>query len=263
MQLNYKIYTQDKTYPWVVLLHGLFGDLDNLANLAKHLQNEYNVICFDLPDHGQSPHTEQFSFANCAEHIFNNIQHHNISHFYILGHSLGGKIAALIALQHPQQCLGLLIADIAPVSYPSKHNNVLIAMQAVIDANPASRHAAQTIMSQWLAEPGVIGFLLKNLLLHKQAATWRCNFAILKRDYDKLRSFPTLSLQYSGPVLFIKGSESDYLQASQQTDILRLFPAASFKIMHGVGHWLHVEKPQVFNHLVARALLSFTRQAKS
>ena len=100
-------------------------------------------------------------------------------------------------------------------------------------------------------DEGTQQFLLKSLYKNEQGNwSWRFNHRLLARDYDKLIAWPELSTQYYGPTLFIKGQDSDYIVMEYQSTILSLFPHATSKIINGTGHWLHAQKPLVFNRIV-------------
>jgi len=102
-----------------------------------------------------------------------------------------------------------------------------------------------------LDDEGTQQFLLKSLYKNEQGNwSWRFNHRLLARDYDKLIAWPELSTQYYGPTLFIKGQDSDYIVMEYQSTILSLFPHATSKIINGTGHWLHAQKPLVFNRIV-------------
>ena len=62
-------------------------------------------------------------------------------------------------------------------------------------------------------------------------------------------------------MLFIKGGDSDYLREEHRPAIARLFPAATLRLMPGCGHWLHIEKPRLFNGIVHRFLDAGARDA--
>ncbi len=59
---------------------------------------------------------------------------------------------------------------------------------------------------------------------------------------------------YMGPVLFIKGGDSDYILDAHREQVLALFPHAQMRVMPGCGHWLHAQQPDVFNGIVRRFL---------
>ena len=54
---------------------------------------------------------------------------------------------------------------------------------------------------------------------------------------------------FQKPTLFIKGAESAYIQSKHRERILAYFPKSDVKIIMGAGHWLHADKPQVFNKI--------------
>lgn len=59
-----------------------------------------------------------------------------------------------------------------------------------------------------------------------------------------------LGLLLTSRPCFLKGSESDYIDASQRPTFLSLFPKCQAKIIHGTGHWLHAEKPTAVNNAI-------------
>jgi esterase len=84
---------------------------------------------------------------------------------------------------------------------------------------------------------------------------WRFDLQGLRRSYSSILAAPSVEQSYLGPVLFIKGGTSDYILEAHWPVIQRLFPEASIKVMSGCSHWLHAEKPQLFNGIVERFLV--------
>lgn len=241
--------------PPVVLVHGLFGAGGNLGMVARSLQDRYEVHCVDLPNHGRSSWLDDASLEAMAESLDGWMQHHNLQSAVFLGHSLGGKVAMQLALTRPRKVEALVVADIAPVAYPSHHDSVFEALEAVAEAGCDSRPAAAAIMEQYLREPEVIQFLLMSLQRGEQGVyNWRFNLQGLKRNYSAVRVGLDSAAPYPGPVLFIKGGESSYIQESHRSHILALFPAARVKVMPASGHWLHAQHPSLFNGIVGRFL---------
>jgi esterase len=241
--------------PNVVLLHGLFGSGSNLGALARSLQDRFHVHSVDLPDHGRSDWQDTTDLASLAASLRHWMQHQGVGSACFVGHSLGGKVAMQLALDYPALVEALVVADIAPVAYPPGHDAVFAALDAVVERRCRSREEAAAVMAEHLQEAGVIQFLLMSLRRGSDGSyTWRFNLQGIREGYASLREAPGAAAPFSGPVLFIKGGDSDYIREVHRTHILALFPAAQVKIMPGCGHWLHAERPSLFNGIVGRFL---------
>ncbi len=239
----------------MILMHGLFGSGGNLGALARFLASDYRVFSLDLPNHGRSQWLEHASLARLAEVVLSWMDAEGLQHAAFVGHSLGGKVAMEIALASPERCAAVVIADIAPVTYPPHHDAVFAALDAVHNARVQSREQASQIMSGHLQEEGVIQFLLMSLKRGEDGVfDWRFNLEGIKRDYAAVRDAPDLDTPFPGPVLFIKGGDSDYILPQHRERVLALFPGAEMKIMPGCGHWLHAQQPALFNAIVSRFL---------
>ena len=248
--LFYHLSSQDPEKPYVGLIHGLFGDLNNLAMVRRGLEDEFNVLSIDLPDHGQSQQTPQFSFQGYAELILELLGFLSISEIHIVGHSLGGKIAMTLALNHPGRVNKLILADIAPVRYTPRHHNVFSGLLNLDLEQVRDRKHADEELAKHIIEPGVRQFLLKSLFKQDDSFRWKFNLPLLHRDYDLLSEAIHADQPFAGDVLFIKGGNSDYLLAEHSEHIQSLFPNSQAKIIQGTGHWLHAEKTTVFNRIV-------------
>ena len=240
----------------MILLHGLFGAGNNLGALARALHDKRSVFTVDLPNHGRSDWLADATLSSMADCLRDWMLHHGIPSAQFVGHSLGGKVAMQLALSQPQLVSALVVADIAPVEYPPHHNEVFAALDAVAAAACGSRASAAQLMAPHLQEEQVVQFLLTSLRRDSDGVyRWRFNLEGLKRGYAAVRAEPVTRSPYGAPVLFIKGGDSNYIQEAHRNQILHLFPEADMKIMPGCGHWLHAQRPSLFNSLVRRFLL--------
>jgi len=243
--------------PAVVLLHGLFGASANLGAVARSLQTTFSVFSVDLPGHGRSAWLANPTLPAMADSLRHWLDDAGLSQAHFIGHSLGGKVAMELALQQPRRVSSLVVADIAPVAYSGHHEAVFAALEAVTSSPCVSREEAGARMARHLVEDSVIQFLLGSL--HRDALgnyRWRFDASGLRAAYQALLAAPAGDRMYTGPVLFIKGGASDYIQQQYWPVMQRLFPAATIRVMQGCGHWLHTEKPVLFNSIVARFLAS-------
>lgn len=242
--------------PALVLIHGLFGSLDNLMSFGRVMADRYSVISVDLRNHGESPRAATMSLDDMAQDVCDTMDHLGFGHFAILGHSLGGKVAMATALLHPQRVRALVVADIAPVTYGStRHDDVFEALCALPLATMQTRGEALAFMQANLHDPGIAEFLLKGLRKSAEGGfQLRYNVPVLREDYQNIAAWPFSGRRFDGPVRFIKGSESDYVTAEHAEAIEQQFPCASLRAISGAGHWLHAQKPVAFNRLAEKFL---------
>ena len=238
----------------MILLHGLFGSGANLGMVSRGLAGSYRVLSPDLRNHGRSPHADDMDYRAMAADVTAFMDHMKITQCAICGHSMGGKVAMQVALDHPDRVSQLVVADIAPVAYPPGHRDVFAGLAAVEAASPAGRREADAVLADHVEEPGVRAFLLKSWQRDDQGHWgWLLNRPALVSNYAALgeaNSGPA----WNGPVLFLKGELSNYIQNRHQEATLALFPQARLKVIEQTGHWLHAEKPALFNALVLRFL---------
>lgn len=238
---------------WVLLLHGLFGSGDNLGALARALAPAFRVVQVDLRNHGRSAHADDMSLTALAADV-HALQHTlGIERCHFVGHSLGGKVAMQIALDAAACVDRLVVADIAPVTYTPHHVRIFAGLQRIVLEQVQSRQQADQQLAEFVADAGVRQFLLKSLYRDDRGFHWRFNLPVLVAQYAQMLAAPA-GTPFGGPTLFIKGGDSDYILAEHEAPMRALFPQFEFKMIEGTGHWLHGEKPEIFNRLVRRFL---------
>lgn len=257
------------------MLHGLFGDRDNLRSLALHLERARPVIRLNLAGHGGAPAPASLTLDSLADAVARELADANIERCHLIGHSLGGKVAMTLAgralarqqvlapgqeqtqAQTQGQTQGqtqeaspelesLIVLDIAPKHYAPHHRPLLDAMAALDLTAINTRKEADTALRDSIPHAGTRAFLLKSLARNED--TWQWQFALdrLVADYDQLGLPPPLVEPQPGthqaPSLFIRGTESDYLVDDDVALVKRFFAQAEFRAVKA-GHWLHAEKP--------------------
>jgi len=241
----------------IVLIHGLFGSLENLNMVAKCLSQHYCVTSIDVRNHGNSFHQAGMSYDDLAQDVINLLKELSIESCHLLGHSMGGKIAMQIALFYPQKVNKLIIADIAPVAYPAHHLTIIKGLRAIDLTKVQKRKDADNQLAKHVDNIGVRQFLLRNLAINGQHQfSFKCSLNNIEQGYQKvmLGIEAQDGQQFTGKTLFIKGGNSDYILAKHQNAIATLFPNATAKIIQGAGHWLHAEKTVAFNKIVLNFL---------
>ncbi len=245
MQLNYRKFG-DKG-PAIIILHGLLGSLDNWQTIAKSLADRFQVFILDQRNHGRSPHADEMSYEELTDDIVEFCRQQQLSSASFIGHSMGGKVAMMLALKHPELIEKLIIIDIAPVYYVGGHESILFAMAEAPLHNTTDRRVIDTFLEKRIPEFGVRQFVLKNLSRNENGQlNWKCNLEALIKGYRNLMLFPMSADVCNKPVYFIKGETSDYINAANWKDCLRFFPMAELLVVAQAGHWVHADNPQGF-----------------
>jgi esterase len=246
LELNFKEYGNgDKN---LIILHGFLGSLDNWHTLATEWGKAgLHVWALDMRNHGKSPHTENHSLQLMVDDVNDFMFQHHINEASILGHSMGGKVAMLFAIQYPALCKKLIVADIAPREYRAGHDDVFDAIFQVDLDTIETRKEAEEAMKPYLGDFGTRQFILKSLERTEEGKyEWKFNLRTLFQDYDEIRKPINSSHVYDGETLFIKGSISGYIKDEDMVKINDLFPKAKLLSIEDAAHWLHADKPKEF-----------------
>ena len=157
------------------------------------------------------------------------------------------------ALTFPDHVEKLAVVDIAPKAYPPWHAEIFKGLLGLKLSSIATRTDADADLAASVPDPAVRGFLLKNLARDTEGRFyWRFNLQALSDSYSELNANIPVTGQFTGPVLFVAGEQSDYLASSDLREIQRLFfPAATLQSVPGAGHWVHSEQPEAFLKIIS------------
>jgi len=237
--LNTVLHGQPTERPALLIAHGLFGSARNWGVIAKRLSDTRQVIAVDMRNHVGSFWADSHSYADLAGDLAGVISTLP-GPVDVLGHSMGGKAAMVLALTHPDLVRRLVVADIAPVAYAHSQQPQIDAMRRVDLAQVRNR--AEAGMQLGLEDAGVAAFLLQSLDL--ETRRWRLNLDVLEREMPVILGFPKIEAQFDGSVMFLSGANSHYIRPEHRARIKVLFPRARFAKIPDTGHWLHAEKPR-------------------
>lgn len=234
----------------IVLVHGLFGSLDNLGILARDLVADHDIIQVDMRNHGLSPRSPEMNYPAMAQDLLDTLDARQIEKAIFIGHSMGGKAVMALTALAPERVERLVAIDIAPVDYHvRRHDEIFAAINAVTDAQASSRQQAASVMRQHLQEEGVIQFLLKSFV----DGEWRFNVPVLWDQYPHIVGWETIPA-WEHPALFIPGGNSPYVTEAYREQLLAQFPQARAHVIAGAGHWVHAEKPDAVLRAIRRYL---------
>jgi pimeloyl-ACP methyl ester carboxylesterase len=240
----------------LIILHGLFGSLDNWMTFAKILSEDFEVFIVDQRNHGQSPHSKEFNYEVMADDLYEFINTHHIIDPIILGHSMGGKTAMQFAMNYPTKLSKLIVADIAPKSYPVHHRGIIDGLLSLDLDKIKSRGEADKALSSYIKELSTRQFLLKNLYwIEKSKLAWRFNLPTINQKIEIIGEGLQNITSFEKPTLFVRGELSNYILDSDFKNIAEIFSNSSIETIQNSGHWIHAENPDEFLTLITSFLL--------
>jgi len=252
MKLNYKILGEGQP---LIILHGLFGMLDNWQTLGKRWAEKYQVILVDLRNHGHSPHDPDLNYHVMMADLEELTDDLFLDEINIIGHSMGGKVAIKFAQTYPELMNKLVVADIGPKKYPIHHHQILEGLKSVRLDQMKSRSEVKEQLSKYIEQDHIIQFFLKNLYWkEKGVLAWRFNLDSVSNNIQNVGD-DLLAHIFDKPTLFIRGGNSNYILDEDIPAIKSTFPYSRVATIPNAGHWLHTENPQMFFDLVDSFLL--------
>jgi pimeloyl-ACP methyl ester carboxylesterase len=229
-----------------VFLHGLLGQGKNWSTIAKLLLPAGSLLV-DLPDHGHSPWSADVSYQSMADAVAGHLRELAApTPVTLVGHSMGGKVAMLVALAHPELIGRLAVVDISPTERNAgEFVRYLDAMLGIDLPHVTTRADADARLLEAAPDPVVRGFLLQGLQRTDTGWSWLPNLQGLRRGIARIGGWPEVSGTYDGPVLWLGGDRSDYVSRDQLPAMRTLFPRVRLVVVKSAGHWVHADQPAV------------------
>ncbi len=253
MKLNYKVIGEG--FP-IVILHGLFGMLDNWQTIGKKLaDNGYMVFLLDQRDHGKSPFTNAFNYKILASDLAQFMEENWLYNAHIIGHSMGGKTAMQFCFDYESMVEKLIIVDVWNNKYKGGHEVIFKAINDINTETIENRDEIYTHLKNYNLDEGTVQFLLKNITRKKEGGyEWKMNVPLLENSYQNiLNAVGDDNQTTEKETLFIRGGNSNYVLEEDFEKITKQFINAQFVTIPEAGHWVHADKPfELLN-----AILSF------
>lgn len=242
----------------LLIIHGFLGMSDNWKTLgSQYAEKGFQVHLIDLRNHGKSFHSDDFSYDLMAGDILKYVASHKLDQVSIIGHSMGGKVAMLFAVEHPEKVEKLVVADIGPKYYAPHHDEILAGLNAVDFSKKPDRTAVEEILLPHIPDLGTRQFLMKNLYWETPGQlAFRFNLEAFTKNIDIIGTALPENTVFENPTLFIRGGNSGYIHDGDLDGIKKHFPNAELETIPNVGHWLHAENPKAFFDLTIAFLQS-------
>ena len=250
--------TMGESGPVLAFCHGLFGQGKNWTTIAKAFAEDHRVLLLDMPHHGRSVWPDRFDYVDVADRVAELFD--PADPVALVGHSMGGKAAMVLALRHPELVERLCVVDVSPVDYEERSEFIgyISAMRALDLDALEHRRDADAALTEAVPNPTVRSFLLQNLRRGDDGWSWQPNLPVLDRDLAALGGWPEEALAdrapYDGPTLWVAGQRSAYVREEYAAAMERWFPRVRKVTIKDAGHWVHSEQPAVFTEVLRRFL---------
>jgi pimeloyl-ACP methyl ester carboxylesterase len=240
----------------LVLLHGFGGSAQSWNEVRRGLGTDRAVLAFDLPGHDGSLSFPGYGTAPfAAKAIVQELDRRGISEFHLAGHSMGGAVAALIAIGQPERVLSATL--LSPGGMSAQINAALLRSFA----KAGSEAEFEPCLSQMFAPGAVVpATLVRSMAAQRALAGQLAALAhvvelILRGDGQGV--IPRASLEaLAMPVAIVWGAEDGVMACDALEKIPRHFNAI---LLPNAGHMLLDEAPL----LVVRAIKGTIARAGS
>lgn len=230
----------------LIILHGLMGMSDNWLQYARHFSTHFHVLLPDMPNHGYSPDDEQFTYDSMLQTLLAWMDELAVEKAHIIGHSMGGKLAMLLALRYPERVEKLAVLDIAMRTYEAKpkQEGILDAILALHPEDISSRKELQERVKELVAEERLQMMLLKNIRTDGDMFQWKLNPGLIKKNMLHIYACIDAVGKFEDKTLLVYGLDSDYVSSDDIETMKVAFPKLLAVGLKGAGHWLHVDQAE-------------------
>jgi pimeloyl-ACP methyl ester carboxylesterase len=243
----------------IVFVHGLGGQWQNwLENIPRAAQ-ERRVIALDLPGFGLSPAPpEEITISGYGRTVNALCEHLGLGRVELVGNSMGGYIAAEVAIQFPERVDQLILVSAAGISSADLAHEPILALGRIASAlvtwtaardrwiasRPKSRHLALQLVarhpSRLKADLAYEGFFIGTGKPGFEDALRAC------LEYDFRDRLPEIQR----PTLIVWGEKDSIIPVQDAQEFERLIPDSRKVVMEDTGHVAMAERPGAFNELM-------------
>jgi pimeloyl-ACP methyl ester carboxylesterase len=242
--------------PAVVLLHGLASSMYTWADVIPALAKDHDVVAVDLPGFGGSDIPDDLSPSVYPDTVLALMDRLGISRATLIGNSLGGAVAVVLAARHPERVRRLVLIDSAGFNLdPSRRPLILRLLgfgpvAAALDALPVRRHVVtaalrQVFYDRALVTPEKVEEYLAPLA--RSGATEAIRSLLARQAAFGL---PALVREVRVPTLIVWGRNDRWIPAADADRFASAIPAARKVVLEECGHVPQEERPAELVHLL-------------
>jgi len=234
-------------------LHGLLGSSRNWQTAGRDLSSQAHVFALDARNHGQSPHEDAMNYEVMVADTIAWMDAQGLDKVTLLGHSMGGKTAMMLACRHPERVERLIVVDIVPKDYHWNSRPDEFEAMASINLEPLqSRAEAEEQLEGAVSNWAMRKFFVTNLERKSEGGwRWMINLPALTKAIHVLeKNHLTANDRFDGSAQFIFGGKSKYVSTEDHQLVSPHFPHAEIEIIAEAGHNPHMETRETFVKLI-------------
>lgn len=249
----------DPTAPAVVLLHGGSAHARWWDRFADAIADAYRVVALDFRGHGNSEHTDPRAYRidDYASDVAACIDALGIPHAVLVGHSLGGLVAAAYAGRAPERLAALVIVD-SQVRISAAGARYMTRLrhfpQAMYRDEATALRRFRLLPTQTNADPALLAHVATHAIRQLPDGRWTLRFDRATLAFPEPQDRLSILLQLSCPILFVRGAHSTLLPHDKFSALLAALPHAEGVEIPDAHHHVMLDNPPAFADAV-RAFL--------
>lgn len=239
--------------PPIVLIHGLGGTFRYWLESARRLARHYRVLVVDVPGFGGSdPAAVPFSMLAAGERVLAASEALGARRPVLVGHSLGGPIAALVAARSPERVAGVVLVSttgLSPERAWRRHVLLPIVRRALGNPRPwenllaSHAWAREIVFTKMFAHPRELDPFTTRMLVGGAALARQIGDSLEASLRSDLR--PMLR-ELAAPLGIVWGEHDETVSLEDAELAQRLRPETRARFVPGAGHMPMVERPDAF-----------------
>jgi len=242
----------NRAKPLILFLHGFMGDSNEFDEVISFLSDQFCSLTVDLPGHGKTRvlgGEECYMMSNTAEALINLLDQLNVKKCFLVGYSMGGRLALYLNLHFPQYFSRVVIESASP-GLKTQGDRLERTKRDFELAKKLEKSDFSTFLGGWYAQS-----LFTSLRKHPNFETLREN-RLHNNPFELAKSLRNLGTgcqpslwenlkQNRNPLLLLVG-EYDSKFIVINSEMARLCESAKLEIVSNCGHNIHFEDPKTF-----------------
>jgi pimeloyl-ACP methyl ester carboxylesterase len=227
----------------IVFVHGLWVDRRCWLHQKKHFTKDFKVVIYDLRGHGESGKpSKQYSVWTHGEDLYALIKHLGLKQANIVGHSMGGMVACVLAVRHPEVVKRLVLADTMCNVIPEAVGERVAWVKKM-----SMEEIGRLIAKRGIKLVGEDAIRLVVDMVKGQTPEVYVRNAVATSGFNICGELKKIDK----PTLIIVGGKDEATPAWMAETLHRLIPNSELYIMKGAGHLTCLDNPKEFNKAIS------------